>query len=305
MIQVTDAASGAAFVASALEYLESRLYEKKYRDIMYPELCPVSFEAGEWAESVAYHFVDGVASGKFIVSAGDDFEYAQIGYGKDSVPVAYGGIGFEYTLDELRIAQHLGRPIDAEKGRIAFRGYEEHAQRIAFFGDSTRGMSGLLNHADIPITPAGATFSGSSADVVLGIINTALTGVWSSSKGVEKAGCVVLPLAQFGQIATQRVSTQSDTTVLEYIRQKNVYTALTGQPLQIKVLDELTGAGAGAVDRMLVYANTPDVLTYHIPLPYRLVAPQPVNLTIRVPAEYKLAGLEVRYPGALRYVDGV
>lgn len=301
---ITDS-DALGYLVSQLEYIEPKVWEKKYTPIIYQDLVPISFEAGEWATSIAVHYMDGVAEGRFIGSAGDDIPFTRIDTGRDQVPVAYGGIGFEYTLDELRIAQHLGRPIDAEKGRIAFRGYEEHAQRIAFFGDSTRGMSGLLNHADIPITPAGATFSGSSADVVLGIINTALTGVWSSSKGVEKAGCVVLPLAQFGQIATQRVSTQSDTTVLEYIRQKNVYTALTGQPLQIKVLDELTGAGAGAVDRMLVYANTPDVLTYHIPLPYRLVAPQPVNLTIRVPAEYKLAGLEVRYPGALRYVDGV
>jgi hypothetical protein len=296
---ITDS-DALGYLVSQLEYIEPKVWEKKYTPIIYDELVPVSFEAGEWATSIAVHYMDGVAEGRFIGSAGDDIPFTRIDTGRDQVNVAYGGIGFEYTMEELRQAAHLQRPLDTLLMSKARRGYEEHAQRVAFNGDTDRGLEGLLNHSSVPTAGAASTFAAAAnPDAIAAIVNEPISQIFDQSNGVEMADTVLLPIARFNTIATTRIDVAGAiVTVLEYIRQNNSYTAMSGNPLNIRGIPQLT-------DSMVVYSSNEDVMVMHIPLPLRFVPPQPMNLKVRVPGEYKIAGLEMRYPGAVRYRTGI
>ncbi len=63
-------------------------------------------------------------------------------------------------------------------------------------------------------------------------------------------------------------------TLLEYIRRNNVYTAETGQPLDIQPLRELANASQDGGGRMVVYRRDAEVLRFHLPMPRRVLQPR-------------------------------
>jgi hypothetical protein len=94
---------------------------------------------------VNYISYDGVTLGKFIGASADDLPDVTLS-AKSSVPIGYAGNKYSYSLDELRKSQQLRIPLDSSKAKLAFRGAQEHTQRVAYFGDAARGMTGLFNN---------------------------------------------------------------------------------------------------------------------------------------------------------------
>jgi hypothetical protein len=94
--------------------------------------------------------------------------------------------------------------------------------------------------------------------------------------------------------------------VLDYLATKNVYTQITGRPLTIRALRGLETAGQGGSGRMVAYRRDPQVLKMHIPMPHQfLPVMQTGPMVFDVPGIFRVAGLEVRRPKAVRYVDGI
>jgi hypothetical protein len=57
---------------------------------------------------------------------------------------------------------------------------------------------------------------------------------------------------------------------------------------------------------MIAYRRDPQVLKMHIPMTHRFLNVwQTGPLVFDVPGIFRLAGLEIRRPGAVRYVDGI
>lgn len=283
------------YLISQLAYVEPQVWQRKYGNIIYQDLVPVSNQAGEWATSVEVHYMDGLTEGKFVGEAADDLPYAQITTGRDQIPVRYAGIGYDYSLEELRQSAFLNRPLDALKGMVARRGYEEHAQRVCFYGDSARGLSGFLNHPSVGTAGAGSTFAAALAgatpgDSVAAIINEPINAIIDGTKGVEIPDTVLLPIARYNTIASTRLGSQTDTTILKFVQENNA----TGRALRIMGIPQLSNS-------MVVYKSDPEVMVFHIPMPLRFLPPQPVGLKFRIPGEYKLSGVEMRYPGAVLY----
>lgn len=294
-MNVTDS-DALAYLMSNLAHKEAMFWERKYTPIRYQELIPVSFEAGEWATSVEIHYMDAATEGRFIGSSGDDIAFARASTGRDQLPVRYGGIGYEYNLEELRQAAFLQKPLDAMLANAARRGYEEHAQRVAFLGDSTRGLEGLLNHSTVPTAAAASTFAlAADGDAIAAIINEPINQILEQSQGAEVPDTVLLPISRLNLLRTTRLDTTvSAMTIGDYVQAHNA----TGRPLRFIGLPQLTNS-------MVVYSSSPDVMVMHIPLPLRFLAPQPTNLKVRIPGEYKLSGVEMRFPGAVRYRTGI
>ena len=300
-MQISDS-DALNYLISQLAYVEKQIWEAKYAPIIYQDLIPVSYEAGSWATSVEVHYMDGVTTGKFIGAAGDDMPFVQMNTGRDVIPVRYAGIGYEYTLEELRQSMRTQTPLDTTLARLARRGFEEHAQTLLFNGDTARGLQGLLTHTGIQTSAAGSTWATlavpATMDSFITEFNQPINTIIANTQEREIPDRYLIPVAQFNLLAGTRLNTVSDITLLQFFRQNNPSTARTGKPLEIRSVPQLSG-------KSLVYSSSPDVMVGHIPMPLQFVAPQPINLKIRVPGEYKLAGLEVRYPGACAYRTGI
>lgn len=304
-IATTD--DGLAFYISQLAQVEPRIYATKYPSINFQELVPVDSSIPEWVDSVDYISYDAVTMGKFIGANADDLPNVALNAKKDSVPVGYAGNSFEYSLDELRKSQHLGLPIDTTMASAARRGAEEHMQRVAYFGDADRKMYGLFNHPNITTDGTSTLDWGDSATtgkMILDEINTMIGDVWNQSKGVHVPNVMVMSAKRWTYLATTMATEYApDKTLLEILQSQNLYTRMTGQPMRIVPRFQLDGAGASGKDRIMIYEMNTDNLVMYVPMFWRPTAPQPDNLKIKVPAEYKTSGVEFRYPMSAGYFD--
>lgn len=295
---IMDAQAALGFVTAQRSHIEREVLKKPYPAIRYAELIPIDTSANPFAPSVTHFAQDAVGKAKFINGKGDDIPLANLIGSKYEQTVNMAGIGYSFSLEEIGAAQQLGMNLSSDGAEAARMAYEQLVDETAFVGDSQLGVEGLYNMTGITTAAAGATFAASTPQEVLSIINTNLTAINTGTQGIEWADTIVLPLAAFGDIATRQLAPESDTTVLDFVQRKNVYSVTSGQPLTIVGDRRLS-------TKMVIYRRDPQVLKMHMPMPLRFIPPQAMNLEIKTLGMFRFAPVQIRRPAAVRYVSGV
>lgn len=298
------------FVISQTSHIEAEVYRYKYPGIDYASLVPVDFSANEWVKTVTYFSMDKAGEAGWINGNGHDIPTVGMEMEKHETAVYTAGIGYDYGFEEVNQARMLGIGLDSEKAMAAARAYNEMVYRIVTEGDTSKGFEGLFDYTGVPAAnvPADGTSSSrlwadKTPDLIIRDVNDTIAGVHTATNTVEMADTLLLPIERYLTIASQRV-TDTNMTVLEFIRMNNVYTAMTGTPLNIRGLRGLLTAGSGSTARMIAYRNAPDVLKLHIPMPHRFLPVQVRGLQFMVPGVFRVGGLDIRLPKAVNYADG-
>lgn len=301
------------FLISQVSYIEPQVYEIQYPDIQYPEIIPVDTSASAWAKSVTFFSNNKVGRAGWFSARGTDMHFADAERAKFEVGIEMADIGYEYDLEELGQAMLIpGMNLSADRAMAARRAFEEFVDGVVISGDASKNFDGILNYPGITVVDApnnaGATstyFSAKTEDEVLTDFNTILTGVFTSTLTVEMADTVLVPYGVLTSLATRRLP-NTDVALLQFLMQNNAYTFMTGKPLTIR---GLRGLGNGATDnsgRMVAYRRDPQVVKFHMPMPHRFLPPMQTGpLVFAVPGIFRIGGLEVRRPGAFRYMDKI
>ncbi|TNC14907.1 DUF2184 domain-containing protein [Methylobacterium terricola] len=317
-INFLDAQQALGFVRPQFYNIERTIYEQKYPSFDYASLIPVVTEGNEWARGTLFSSVDMAGQAQFISGKGFDMPYADVAHSQFTKGFALAGIGYEWSLEEVMTAQMEGINLSDVKATAARRVAEQFLWNIAMTGrpdgiNNQKNWSGLVNDPNVPTVTAAATGTGSGTawttknpDQQLADANAALTGIITSTVEVEMADTLALPTSRLLSLSSTARSGTSDSTVLEYLRNNNVYTARTRQPLTIIGLRALETAGAGGTKRMIAYRRSPEVLRFHLPMPHRFLPPfQKSGMTWEIPGIMRTGGTEIRLPGAVSYVDGI
>ncbi|HEV7258943.1 MAG TPA: major capsid family protein [Bosea sp. (in: a-proteobacteria)] len=315
-VHITQDAQQAAlsFLIRQGTLIEPTVYAMRYQEIQYPALIPVDTSAPEWIQSVTYFSMDGVGQAQWFAGQAQDIPKVALTRDKFETTVSMAAIGYGYDLEELGTAQLLGMNLSADKATLARRVAEEKIDQVAFVGDTTKGFTGLVNASTPTATTAPADGSGSATtfvsktpDQILRDINGQLTGIFTGTLGAEIADTILLPYSVLLDLSTRRIDTVNQTTILEWIERNNIYTRTTGQALTIRgVFGYLDTAGASSTKRMVAYRRSPEVLKMHMPMPFRfLPAWQTGPIRFDVPGIFRLGGVDIRRPKAVRYLDGI
>jgi hypothetical protein len=296
-VNIMDAQAALSFVVGQRSHIETEVVRKEFPEIMYPRLIPVDTSANPYAPSVTFFSQDTVGKAKFINSKGDDIPLVDVMRTKFEQTVNEGGVGYSFSIMDIGAAQQVGTALSAEGAIAAREAYEQLVEEVAFIGNAALGVEGLTNTTGITSGAAASTFAAATPDGCLAIINTALSGIWSATKGVERANTVLVPIAVFADLATRRLG-DTNTRVLDFVKEANVYTASTGLPLEIVGVHWLT-------TKMVVYRRDPAVLKLSMPMPLMFIPPQARGLQIDVYGVFRFAPVNIRRPGAVRYVTGV
>lgn len=298
------------FLLSQSTYIEQEAYQVQYPDIQYPRLVPVDTGAYEWARTITHFSMDRVGQAAFLAGRANDIPLADVTRAIHEVGVEMAGIGYDYTIEELGQAMMIpGRNLTADKAIAARRAAEEFIDDKVLNGYADAGWDGLINNANIPRVDAqdGASnmkaWDNKTGDEIIRDLNDSLTGVWVGSRTVELADTIALGPSAMAKITNTPRSPDSDMSVRQWFMRNNIYTDMTGQPVNIVLLRGLEDAAAGNAGRMLTYRRDPMVLKLHLPMPHRFYPAQQWMLRYVVPGIFRLGGLEIRRPQACRYTD--
>lgn len=318
-----DAQQALGFVTPQFYNVEQQVYETKYPSFDYPSLVPVVTEGNEWARGTTFYSSDIAGKAEFLNGQGFDMPYADVSRTQYTKGFELAGIGFEWNLEEINLAKMEGRPLSDEKARSARRIAEQFLWNIAMTGKadgsvSEKGWTGLINDGSAAAADVAANGTGSTtwwlasgvlnktADQILADINAGITGIHTGTGETEFADTVLMPTAIYQALASAPRSSTSDTTILDYLKAHNAYTAETGKPLLVRALRVLATADPGGDGRVVVYRRDPEALRFHLPMPHRFLPPfQKGSMTYEVAGIMRTGGLEVRLPKTISYLDGV
>ena len=300
------------FLLSQTAYIESDVYRIQYPEIIYSQLIPIDTAAGEWAKSVTYFSLDKVGQAQWLNNTATDMPYADINRNKFEQGIEMAGIGYTYNLEEIGQAMMVpGLNLTAERAEASRFAYEMFMDNHAYRGSTLKNVTGLFNNPTVTVVTAATGASGSShwsqktADEILGDVQNALTGVYEGSLTVEMADTVLLPIGEMQRLANIRIPNTYG-NALDYLAKYNLYTYTTGQALTIRSVIGLTSAGGDGGGRMIVYRNDPRVLKLHVPMPHRFLPVfQRSGTVFDIPGIFRVGSVEIRRPGAVRYVDGI
>ncbi|MGX5827373.1 DUF2184 domain-containing protein [Mesorhizobium sp. 43Arga] len=303
-----------SFLIRQASLIEPTVYAMRYQDIQYPTLVPVDTSAPEWIQSVTYFSMDSVGQAQWFNGNAQDVPKVELTREKFETTVSMAAIGYGYNIEELGTAQLLGMNLTPDKASAARRVAEEKVEQVAFIGDTGKGFTGLVNSSTPTATTAptdgtgsATTFVSKTPDQILRDINGQLTGIFTGTLGAEIADTLLLPYSVLLDLSTRRIDAVNQTTILEWIERNNIYTRTTGGQLLIRgVFGFLDTAGAGSTKRMVAYRRSPEVLKFHMPMPFRfLPAWQTGPIKFDVPGIFRLGGVDIRRPKSVRYLDGI
>lgn len=299
-------AGESAFFKRELEYIKQKTYDAKYKVLKGLEIIPISAEANNGATEITYRKFFGIGFAKIISDYATDFPRVDT-YGEEATVKCKGiGDSYGYSIEEIRQSQFSGKRLDQRRADFARRAMDEKINAISLTGDTASGLNGLLNYpgitsATIPADGVGAskTWASKTPDQIIRDVTNMVNAVVVTTNGRELPDTLLLPLAQYNDISTRRVSIASDTTVMEYILRTSPY---------IKKIDwivELAAAGALGVDRCMIICRDENHVTLEIPQPFEQFDPQMRGMTYEIPCHAKTAGVIVYYPLSIAYGDGI
>lgn len=303
-----DSQEAMAFLVSQLAHTENQVFERQYQPMQYEQLLPISFEGGEYADSIRYEIYDFAGRGKRTSGKGKDINLVDVAYADKSFNVLNGDIGYDYTQEELRRTAFLRRPINERKLAAAVEAYRRHMNEVGLFGEASSNITGLFNNANVPQgnAPVGAWQTGPKTPAqILSDINALILNVWTGTAFNDQVTDIVMAPTPYSYISSTARSEQSDKTILQYIKENNIAKVERGLDIRFSPGFGLDTAGAGGTKRMVGYVKSDTRLVMHVPLPLRFLAPQLVGLSVQVPGEYKYSGVEFRYPKSGYYMDGL
>jgi len=288
-MQLFDAQAALGFVVSQTTHVEAQVNEIVYPDIQYPQLIPVDTSAHPFAQTVTYYSSDKVGRAGWINGNASDIPRADTSLSEHQTAVYTAGIGYGWGWEEVGIAQKLGVNLSADKAVAARRAYEEMVDRVALQGDTEKNFQGLINNSTVDDAAAtNGSWATATSDEVLQDVNDALLAVATGTLYTSVADTLLLSFGKMNFLATKRLG-DTTMTLLEFLRQNNTYTAMTGNPLTIRGVRGLETAGTGSTEKMVAYRRDPQVLKLHMPMPHRfLPVMQDGPLSWVVPGVFRL-----------------
>lgn len=298
------------FVTNNLQAIQAQIEEILYTDFRLDSFFPIITNIPEGARTYSYRVMNKYGLGKFINNDGRDANNAQVSLQNVPYSLEYGGIIPSWTLEDLRAATFAGIALDTETVKAGTEGCMDHIEIVGLTGDTTFGFTGLTNDPNIPAGASTKTIANMTADEKVIFIQSNVAALIAQTEEVFsrviKTGLTLyLPIAQEALLGDTKLATDASKSVWEYASVNNQWTRRTGQPLKMEPVAEMAGAGAGATDRALFGFNHDRVMEMAMPIQPRIVQTINTHYGVDTPMEYKVSGLNVKRPTAMKYVDSI
>ena len=305
--RMDDAYQSGAFLADQLQHIIPGVLRKPYPEIVYPRICPVSFEVNPGATSIKRTLWDRTGNFDLVADAADDLPRSGVKVGEIVNEIREFGGAFDYTQSELLAAKMAGVNLTSERADAVRDAYERRNNLTCLFGRAGTGLRGMLNHPAIDRV----VVTGSNNDAwfndpnttpqqMLDLLNFGVTQMRVNSKQIEQPNAVLMGESDHRIVSTTCRSSTSDISVLDlFLKQNPGITSV--EP--INELDPANSNGNLTARRMLFYRKDPAKGKFHIPLPLTFLPPQPKNLKFIVPSMSKAGGFIPEVPLAFLYIE--
>ena len=309
--------SALAYFVNQLENLDKRLYEPLVsvswgRDIKLRAGITMGDESTSFIQSAfaAAGTLDTSGNMPWISAETTAIPGVSVNGQKVVLPLRLLAREVSYTSVELERSQNTQQPIDTQKVNALNTLYQMNTDQMVYIGSSDVGATGLINNASVTVSTVAAGVSGSTLwanktpDEILADVNSLIVATWEAAAYAVCPSDLLLPPAQFGYIASQKVSSAGNVSILKFLQENCISLQINGKQLNINPVKWLTGAGASSEDRMVAYTNAEDRVRFPM-VPIRRETAYYQGIRFTAPYIYAFGQMEFVYPETVQYADGI
>lgn len=292
-------ANESIFFLLELQHIEAKVVMVEYQELKSRNIIPISMEADPADETIAYYQFDHTGQAKIVIDYANDFPDVTLLGEKYFVNVRSIGESYRYSIQEIRAARKVNRPLATMKADAAKHASRVLENNLAFFGDSVHGLTGFLTNPAIPVLSLPAVgnvspytntvaWAGKTPAQVLNDLNLMANVIGYNTLGVEgSAGdlTMLLPRDSFDYVNSTPRSDYSDLTILEYFLDNNSYIK------DVDWLFELNQAGPAGTRLACVFSRNPEKVKQHIPQDFEMFPPQERGMTFVIPCHHRYGGV--------------
>ena len=288
-------------------------------------IIPINSSIPEGADSFTYVVENGTGMARWEDEyASGDLPMVEQSAKEYLRPIREFGIAWQISKREMRSSSYAGRgDLGQKKAATATRGMKEFGEFVGLYGDETRDMRGLANHPNVPILAP-------TYDPV------ALTADWDKKSGDLIQADIVAAKALMedttnGNLAIDRVQVPSriwSSLDRPYQVQGAVNVAINGRSIKQFIIENNPEITFGSMlrlqsnksaappltphdptikqldaDRVIFYANSPEVVEFIQPIPPRFDPGQWYELRMKHPGYSTTGGTVFWQPQGAVYMD--
>jgi hypothetical protein len=315
-----NATAALGFVTDQTFRIATEVERAEYPAIDINDLVVVETAGDPWANGIARFTLDGTGQARWYAGGANSMPLADVQTGSSVFAYDLGALGYEFNLDSVNKARLAGINLSDELAFYAREGAEQFIYYVGLLGDPLRGLTGLINNAQIvqgnvPAdgvqngisagTAASRLFANKTPQQILRDLNSLIVAPFNASNQIAMADTVLLPFSVMQYLDITVIPNTSE-TLLTFLNRSNSYTARTGQAIRIRGLRELETAGAGATKRMIAYARNGRVAKFHMPMPFQFLPVwQNGPMNWLVPGIFRIGGTDWTRPASATYADGI
>ena len=287
----------ALFIAQELNYIRARALEVEHSPLNSFRVFPQDTDVPAGAETALTLVYDTVGMAKIVADYGDDLPRAEAVAMAIPSKVVTVADSYGYNYVELEHARMANVNLEARKALAARRGIDLKLNNIAWFGDSSHGITGFLGNANIAnvVIPADGTgssklFSTKTPDQIIRDMNSIINEISNNTNGVEMPDTVLMAPEVYDLLESTPKSQYSDRTILEFLR--GAHPEVT----RWMKIGELKGAGTGTTDMVVAGVFRPEYIRMESPVRFDQLPVQYRNLEYVVPCVSRTLGVTVNVP---------
>lgn len=292
------------FAERSLTTLRAKVYNKQYpaQKMANGEILPIEImDDCEWADEfeIEEYDVFGIACVIADYSKGG----TRVGTSARRVryPIRTVGAHCGYSLEEINKARFANKPLKEQRMRALREAWNNYIERGGYFGDPDFGLEGLFT-LKLPTQASSMTFAAAStADDLLALLNGYVSGISVDTFGIEIPKKMVMPQFQYDKIFSTYRPQTTETVGEAFLRSQRAQ----GKIENIIVEPKLAKAAPDGTDALLILPDDEDKISLGIPVPWRMLPEQVVNLETIVHALGRTSLVICKSPLSTRIITSV
>jgi len=312
-----------AYFVNQLDNLDRTLHELLYsvtwsRDIKLREGVTMANESTSFLRT-SFGATGGLSTGSNATGGGKNWiapntnDIAGVDVNGERIvkPLRLWGQEVSFSSVELDRSQLLGQPVDVSKMKGLTIKYNMDIDEQVYIGDADLGVKGLLNSTEVTFgnvalnaATTSRLWSAKTPDEILADVNTLINATYAATGYSICPSDLLLPPAPFAYLASQKVSTAGNVSILTFLEDNSLSLRINGKKLNIQPVKWLTGRGASATDRMVAYTNDGERVRFPL-VPIRRETAYYHGIKFAAPYISALGEVEFVYPETVQYADGI
>lgn len=297
-----------------LTYIVQQTYDIQYPALKARQFFPVDNRPAPGSEFYLWRQFDKTGKAMIVNDYALDWPNVEV-TGKEFQSRIYSlGNSYQYSLQDLRRASMAGLPLETRKAEAARFTMEQTMEVAAFTGVPGQDLTSATPCACLNAYAGGGcaidtvthdwTSPSTSVDQILGDLNASQKGIFDDTKGIYEADTLVLPTATYSALATRaRSSTFTEDSMLQYILKQSPWL----KSVEFTSYMDTAGLkqdGSTPGPRAFLYKRDPAVIQMVVPQEFEQLPPQQLGMAFKIPCHMRFGGIVIRYPKALRFIDG-